>query len=154
MRNLAFASLLLFTVGLWAQNVEVIKFPELQKKILLADQPLTIFNFWATWCKPCIKEIPHFESHNSNPKISVYFVSLDYVENLGKVKTFVKENKLSSKVFLLDETDYDSYMGKVSKEWTGAIPATLFVDQWGKTYFHEKEFKPEDLQETINKYLN
>ena len=136
------------------QEVSVMKFPELQKKMLTADASLTIFNFWATWCGPCVREIPLFENYSSNDQVKIYLVSLDFVEDLDKVKAFVEKRNLKSEVIFLNETDYDSYMVKVSKEWSGAIPATLFVDAWGKTYFHENEFTKDELDLEIKKYIN
>ncbi|NQZ79290.1 MAG: TlpA family protein disulfide reductase [Ekhidna sp.] len=138
-----------------SQEVEIIKFPELQKKILYAEAPLTIINFWATWCGPCIKELPHFdELGTENEDVKVYLVSVDFQSEIEKVKRFVTKKSLSSSVLFLDEKDPDSYMSKVSNEWTGAIPATLFVTDMGKTYFHEKAFTKEDLETAVNKYLN
>lgn len=137
-----------------SQNVEVIKFPDLHKRMVSADAPLTIFNFWATWCGPCIKEIPHFEAYANDENVKVYLVSLDYIDQLDRVKNFVETKGLKSEVLLLNETDYDSYMDKVSKEWSGAIPATLFIDEWGTTHFHESEFSKEELDEAIKQYLN
>lgn len=154
MRKFLFASIIMISTLCMAQEVEVVKFPDLQNKILTADAPLTVFNFWATWCGPCIKEIPYFESYSQDENIKVYLVSLDFPDHLKKVKSFVAKNNLKTKVLHLQETDYNSYMRKVHKDWSGAIPATLFVDEWGKTNFHEGELTKEQLAEKINSYLN
>ena len=104
---------------------------------------------------PCIKELPHFdELGTENEDVKVYLVSVDFQSEIEKVKRFVTKKSLSSSVLFLDEKDPDSYMSKVSNEWTGAIPATLFVTDMGKTYFHEKAFTKEDLETAVNKYLN
>lgn len=156
MKKITFVLLVVvFTSRSFAQEVEVVKFADLQKKMLYTEAPLTVFNFWATWCGPCIKELPHFdalESENSNVK--VYLVSIDFQSELEKVKKFVAKKALNSDVLFLDEKDPDDYMGKVSQEWSGAIPATLFVTDLGKTYFHEKAFTKEELEKTIKNYLN
>ena len=156
MRKIAFIlffSLITFFAS--SQEVEIVKFSELQEKMLYAEAPLTIFNFWATWCGPCIKEIPYFEELESkNGNIKVYLVSLDFKNQLEKVKKFVVDKNLKPEVLFLDEKDPDTYMPKVSQEWSGAIPATLFVTDLGKKFFHEKAFTQEELEETVNKYLN
>lgn len=155
MKKLALALCIMISIDLSAQEVEIVKFSDLQKKMLYTEAPLTVFNFWATWCGPCIKELPHFDELESNNKnIKVYLVSIDFQSELERVKKFVTKKSLKSDVLFLDEKDPDDYMGKVSNDWSGAIPATLFVTDLGKTYFHEKAFTKEELEKTIKKYLN
>lgn len=156
MKKVIFIVLLFaITLSIQAQEVEVVKFNDLQEKMLYTDAPLTIFNFWATWCAPCIKELPYFaEVDSKNDNIKVYLVSLDFQNQLDRVKKFVVDKELKPEVLFLDEKDPDSYMPMVSQEWTGAIPATLFVTDLGKKFFHEKAFTKEELEKAVNKYLN
>jgi len=155
MKKLFFLLLLITCLSGNSQAVETIKFSQLQDKILYADAPLTVFNFWATWCGPCVKEMPHFDALKSEKgDIKVYFVSLDFKQDFNRVEKFLAKRNLKSEVLYLDEKDPDSYMRKVSNDWSGAIPATLFVTDLGKTFFHEKAFTKEELQETVEKYLN
>lgn len=145
---------LFFAIEGFSQEIKVIKAAELQSLVLDAESPLTVFNFWATWCAPCIKELPYFEEIDQKEDVKVYLVSLDFQNQLEKVKKFVSKKSLQSEVLFLDEKNPEEYMLKVSKEWTGAIPATLFVSDLGKTYFYESAFSKEDLQKTVNKHLN
>jgi len=155
MKQTALAICFFVSIHLSAQDVEVVKFADLQKKILYTEAPLTVFNFWATWCGPCVKELPHFDAlEGQNDNIKVYLVSIDFQSEIDRVKKFVEKKSLTSDVLFLDEKDPDDYMGKVSQDWSGAIPATLFVTDLGKTYFHEKAFTKEELEKTIKKYLN
>lgn len=154
MKKLIFALLLSATLHVYSQKVEVIKFAELQEEILSAEAPLTIFNFWATWCAPCVKEMPYFQEIDSNKEdVKVVFVSVDFLQDQEKVKKFVEKRDVSSTVYFLDEKDPDTYMRKVSDQWSGAIPATLFVTDLGKTFFHEKAFTKEELESVVKKYL-
>ena len=67
-----------------------------------------------------------------------------------KVNEFIARKNIRSEVLLLDEVDYNSWIDKVEKEWTGAIPATLVFDpNTGKRRFVEKELKPGELEELI-----
>ena len=79
--------ILLFLSGFYAQaqNIEVIKFSDLDRLIKEKSSEHRIFNFWATWCKPCIAELPYFEEVNKKygDKVKVYLISLDFVEDLN-----------------------------------------------------------------------
>ncbi len=155
MKKLLFLLLIITCLSASSQRVETVNFSQLQEKILYAEAPLTVFNFWATWCGPCVKEMPHFdELESENSDIKVYFISLDFKQDFNRVEKFLEKRKLNAEVLYLDEKDPDSYMRKVSDDWSGAIPATLFVTDLGKTFFHEKAFTKEELQKTVEKYLN
>ena len=141
------------------QNVEVIRFAQLQEIINDRDAPVKVINFWATWCKPCIEELPYFEKiHNTHEgdDIEVVLVSLDFVEDLNtKVKAFVEKKQLQSTLYLLDETDFDKIINKVDPEWSGAIPATLIVDNRSNTKsFYERQFKEGELSQIIKTLIN
>ena len=150
--------LLFFVYPLLSQKVEVLKYEELKKVINDSSADIQIINFWATWCKPCIKEIPYFENINSsykNQNVKVVLVSLDFVEDLeNKVVPFVKRRNLKSEIKLLDETDFDAIINDIDPSWSGAIPATLVINnKTGKTEFYEKEFKEGELNEIVEAQL-
>lgn len=136
-----------------AQEVEVIKFPDLEKIISEQDGKVKVINFWATWCKPCIKELPYFEAlqrQNEGQDLQVYLISFDDVENLeNRVKPFIEKREISSTVKLLDETDYNAFIDKIDPSWSGAIPATLVIS--GKNrLFKEGELDEAGLREMVN----
>ncbi len=141
-----------------AQNVKVIKVPELESMIQNEEEGITIINFWATWCKPCVMEMPYFETLNHSSdyqEATVLFISLDFVENLEtKVKKFIKKKNIKSDVFLLDNIDYNSWIDKVDKSWSGAIPATLIIHgKSGKRKFYESEFKKGELEKVVDEFM-
>ncbi|WP_339785555.1 TlpA disulfide reductase family protein [uncultured Imperialibacter sp.] len=142
-----------------AQDVEVIKYPQLGAIINTKEDGIKVINFWATWCKPCVEEIGYFEAANSQFRdkgVSVILVSFDFGKDVEKkVQKFVDKNDLHSRVLLLDETDYNSFIDKVSPSWSGAIPATLIVNsKTGKKQFYEKTFKEGELSEVIEAFMN
>ena len=136
-----------------AQDLKVVKYPTLSEEMKGGNE-LTVINFWATWCGPCIKELPYFEEANNMDNVRVMLVSLDFVEDEAKVRSFAGRKGLKSDLYLLDETDYDSYMAKVDEDWSGAIPATLIVDRNGKKYFYEQAFTREELLTKIKRFNN
>ena len=138
--------------------VEVIKYDGLEAIISAKNSGVQVINFWATWCGPCVKELPYFEEVNASMKdqINVNLVSLDFVDDVEKkVTPFVQKKGLKSKVYLLDEIDYNSWIDKVDPSWSGAIPATLIVDSHtGKRKFIEKELKPGELESMLKEFIH
>ncbi len=142
-----------------AQSVEVIKIEALEN--LLNHTPkdkIRVFNFWATWCKPCVQELPEFEallSDKNAQKLEIYLISLDFASDLPKTQAFAQKRKLKSTVKILDEIDYNAWINKVEPSWSGAIPATLFVEgSSGRRVFYEKEFAHGELAKAVENFLS
>jgi thiol-disulfide isomerase/thioredoxin len=142
----------IFTLTAFSQKkIPVYKIDKLLSRIEKNNDTLYIVNFWATWCKPCVQELPDFEKINQEyktQKVKVILVTLDFKEELKKrVIPFIKKNKYTSEVILLDEFD-GSFIDKVSKDWSGAIPATLLIKN-NKKEFIGKKMNYEELKEKI-----
>ncbi len=140
-----------------AQSVKAIKFDELEKMLKRDDDTLRIVNFWATWCAPCVKELPYFERLNSTyktEKIRVILVSMDYFSDLNsKLKPFVAKNKIRSKVVLLNEPELESWVDKLTPEWSGAVPMTLILNNQKKLrHFIEKPLNETELNLLVKQY--
>jgi len=114
-------------------QVKLLKLDDLDQRIAKGKDTTYVINFWATWCAPCVAELPNFEKlHLSNLKkpVKVLLVSLDFKSKLQKeVIPFVQHNKINAEVFLLNEADQQQYIERIDKKWSGAIPATLFVNK-------------------------
>jgi thiol-disulfide isomerase/thioredoxin len=138
-------------------QVRAIKFPELQNILDKKNDTTVVVNFWATWCKPCVQELPYFNElskNSSNQKLKVILVSLDFKRELNsRLVTFVNENKITANVVLLDEPDYNSWMDKVDTTWGGGIPCTLIIYPNNRKYFYEREFSSYAELEKIVKPL-
>ncbi len=155
MRVLIITFALVVSIGsLHAQTAEKVKIEDLQKMVGRSSGKIQVLNFWATWCAPCIKELPLFEQINASRndiEVSLVSIDLDLDPNPDKVYRFIDRKKLKSKVYILDERDPNTWIDKIDKSWSGAIPATLVVNlKNGKRKFVEKELKAGDLEEIIN----
>jgi len=150
---------LIFGFQAYAQEVEVVKFDQLNQYINQKNGKIKVINFWATWCKPCIEELDYFEAINRDyqqENVQVILVSFDFPTQVeSKLKPFLKKRKIKSEVILLDETDFNSFIDRIDERWSGAIPATLIVDsRTGKKYFYEKQFQPGELEAMVKQYIN
>ncbi len=154
MRHFIFIFLIFISVNSFAQQASVIKITDLEKRILNPSDTTYIVNFWATWCAPCIKELPDFENINRDykyKKIKVLLVSLDFKEDLKtKLLPFMLNKNIASEVLLLDEVNGNYFIPKVADQWTGAIPATLIVNNKNNVkHFFEKKVTYELLKSEI-----
>ena len=146
----------LFARPVVGQEAKKLKITDLERIIAESKGPL-IINFWATFCKPCMEEIPHFQKLKSKYEkdgLQLLFVSLDMQDDYPeKVNSFIKKKKMASA--WLDETNADYFCPKVDQAWTGAIPATLFLNN-KRHYrkFIEESLTEEVLEKQIRDLLN
>jgi thiol-disulfide isomerase/thioredoxin len=139
-------------------RLPILNFSQFEKQYLNKNtDTLYLINFWATWCKPCVKELPYFELINEKykgQKIKVILVSLDFVKDYDNVLLpFIKKKNLKSEVLLLNEPDGNSWIDKVSTNWSGAIPATLVYSK-NNHDFYEQSFNYEQLDSIVKLKMN
>lgn len=147
-------SFLFFFLYCFSQHVPILKITDLEKRIKNDSDTTYIVNFWATWCAPCVKELPDFDSISKvykNEKIKVLLVTMDFKEELkNKVLPFIVSKKIYSEVVLLDEVNGNYFIPKISDAWSGALPATLIINQKKKfNHFFEKKLTFEFLKSEI-----
>ncbi|WP_333600157.1 TlpA disulfide reductase family protein [Flavobacterium sp.] len=147
----------LITIGTTAQNVAVYDtYAAAEKAIVQDDSTIYVINFWATWCAPCVKELPSFEKlHLENKSVKVILVSLDSKKDLEKkLLPFLKRKNITAEVVLLDDKDYNTWLPKVDKTWSGSIPATWMV-QGKRKLFAEHDFESfAELNDYVNSFTN
>ena len=128
----------------------------LEKVLNKQDNKTYVVNFWATWCAPCVKELPYFERINKQYKdknVEVVLVSLDFPKHFDtKLKNFINEKQLQAELYALNDMNSNYWIPKVNKDWSGAIPATLIYNSKKREFF-EQAFEYEELEKTLNKFL-
>ena len=137
-------------------EVKVVDFKQLQPLLEKKNDTIYVVNFWATWCAPCIKEIPYFEQFGEKyreKKVKVLMVSLDMRNQLEtKVIPFIEKEKMKNEVILLDDPKFNDWIPLVEKSWNGAIPATLIYGN-GFREFYPKELIFAELEEIVEPLL-
>jgi thiol-disulfide isomerase/thioredoxin len=125
----------------------------------ISKDTVYVINFWATWCGPCVGELPEFNrlyNYYSKKPVRIIMVSLNFKEDYPtKLASFVKRKKIKPQVAWLRDTDPNQFMPKISKSWQGSIPATLLINP-GKNEetFIEGIISERKVRPMIDKMLN
>jgi len=161
-KSLLFFSVLLVSYNAESQpmkknKIQVIDFKQLEPYLHKTNDTTYLVNFWATWCAPCIKELPaiqQVEEKYKNEKFKVLLVSLDFERDLtGRLEPFLKSKNITSKVFLLNDPNQNKWIDKVDPKWSGDIPFTLIYNkQFRESFSHPFTF--DELNLIINQKLN
>lgn len=142
-------------IPLHAQQIESMPFAGLEKEIASRTESTVIINFWATWCRPCVEELPDFEKFRAeyaDRQAEVWLVNLDFNSAVAvTVKNFVQTRGLRSRIIHLTDTDPNDWIEKVDKDWGGNIPATLIYRSGKRLSFHPQPLTYEDLVHLISK---
>ena len=115
-----------------SQNISSWKIEDVVNHYSNSTDSVYVVNFWATFCKPCVAEIPYLQSISSkylNQKVNLLLVSLDLPAFYpGKIGIFARANNFTAPIAWLNESDADHFCPMIDKKWTGSIPATVFVN--------------------------
>jgi thiol-disulfide isomerase/thioredoxin len=139
-----------------AQPVRKMKMDQLLKMIDTVKTPLVV-NFWATWCGPCIREIPWFEKtmkEFADKKVKLILVSIDYPADYAGISAFAKKQGFTSEIIWLNETDADVFCPKIDKAWQNTIPVTLMVNNKSKyRQFYNQQLPELKLLQELQKLV-
>ena len=129
-------------------SIQVYNFNEFEPLLYSSEKKIKIINFWATWCVPCVKELPFFEEYaKANSNVEVLLVSLDFAEDAHtKILNFIKKRGISSEVVVLDDPNANAWIDKVDPNWSGAIPFTIIFNGDKRLYFERSFESAKDIE--------
>ncbi|MCC6185524.1 MAG: TlpA family protein disulfide reductase [Chitinophagaceae bacterium] len=137
------AMLMMATPQVLAQQaaIKVYDFAGLQPMLHQEGERLQIVNFWAMWCAPCVAELPYLQAYaNAHPEVDLLLVSMDFPKDIkDKLKPFLKKRGITAQVVMLDDPDANTWIDKIDKNWSGAIPFTIIYNKEQRGY-HERAF--------------
>ena len=144
--------------GIQAQEIRKISKSDLSEILKNPSDKLHVVNFWATWCGPCVKELPDFQkvvNGADNQKVDFLFISLDFPSDAEKkLVPFLEKNNYTFSVCLMTETDYNSWIDEIDPAWQGNIPATLFFNRARNIHhFVAEPIEKPQLEKTIQTLL-
>ena len=138
-------------------EIITLNYNELKPFLHKNDDKTYVINFWATWCLPCIKELPVFEKLNKEFKdknVEVILVSLDFSKQIeSNLIPFIKKKEIKSKVLHFEDKNEQFWIQDIADSWTGSIPATLIYNK-NKRKFYEQSFHYETLKNELQTFLN
>lgn len=142
-----------------AQDVKVVKYEELQEIIAGEKDKLLVVNFWATWCGPCLAELPNFMEVNRENKgdagFKMILVSLDQIRQFDRVKQMITRKKLETDHYLLnDNARMNEWIPVFDPGWGGGIPATFIYKNGVKVEFVESSLSKTELKKLISNHKN
>ena len=141
----------------YSQQIPVYNFEEFEHYLNQDNDSVYFVNFWATWCIPCVKEMPainQIAEKYANSKVSILLVSMDMPNKIeSRVIPFISKHKIHSTVVILDDPDFNSWINKVNTQWSGGIPASLVYTKKSRD-FYEQSFEFEELNTIIQTKLN
>lgn len=148
---------IVFSLAGSAQSVRKVKATELATIIAESKTPLVV-NMWATWCVPCVEELPYFQEEVKKyaaDSVQLLLVSLDFKESFpGGISSFMKKRKFSAPTLWLDETNADYFCPKIDPHWSGAIPSTLFINnKTGYRKFVEEKIPKQQFNTFIEELI-
>lgn len=148
-----------FSFNANCQQIAKWKITDVEKYMSAKNGEILVINFWATFCKPCVAEIPSFikiSEQYKDQNVKLLLVSLDLPSYYpAKVASFAKKHEFNTNIVWLNESNADYFCPKIDKAWSGSIPATLILNPTtGYRKFFEEEISAENFEAELKKAID
>lgn len=148
MKYVSFFLFLFISFNISAQDAATIyNLEQYQNRVFKKNDTMYIVNFWATWCKPCVEELPYFQQLADSTKqlsVKIILVSQDTKSRVAAVAQFIKNKSYTSEYFVLSAGNPNVWIDKIAPQWSGTIPATIIYKNGKKINFKEGDFESFD----------
>lgn len=136
--------------------VDIYTLEQYRQRVLQDNDTLYVVNFWATWCGPCVKELPHFKEMSeasAGKPVKFILMSLDAQANLAQTTAFLQKKKIDIETHLFAAGDPNIWINQLEPSWEGSIPATFLYQKGSKLSFREGYFSSKkELELFINNH--
>jgi peroxiredoxin len=116
-----------------------------------------LINVWATWCGPCVIELPQLVEMNRMYRHRAFefvTISMDEPEAREAALAKLKELKVAATNYIVDAPDKDRFVNALDPEWPGPVPYTMLVAPGGKVvYRHTGQIDPLELKKAIVSHI-
>ena len=145
------------TSSSYGQSIPKWKITDVEK-YMNETKGVLIINFWATFCKPCVAEIPSFirlADKYKKDNVRLLLVSLDLPSYYPKrIADFAKKKKFNTKITWLNESNADIFCPRIDSSWSGSIPSTLILNtKTGYRKFFEEEITADVMEAEVRKAI-
>lgn|GEM_PF-1012774 len=118
-----------------AAPIEAVRMGRLVEKLKASRGHITVLNVWATWCKPCLEEMPElvrfFREYRSKG-VRFLSVSADHPDTLAdRVRPYIEQQRIPFAVWVVGGESPDELVQAIDPRWQGSLPATFVFDASG-----------------------
>jgi thiol-disulfide isomerase/thioredoxin len=139
---------LLLCLGATGIHLEKLQTEDIHKLIVSND--ITVLNFWATWCEPCVEEIPVFTKiQNTHKRVTIIGISMDELKIQDQVQSFARKHSMNYRVAIWTGDDFEQMVNSIDPKWDGPIPATFIFKKGRLAYSKTGPVTVEELTKEL-----
>lgn len=140
-----------------AVTLETIDDAGVAKLVKNDGKQLLLVNLWASWCGPCVAELPEFVTMNRmyrNRPFKFVTISMDEPEKRDAALKTLTDHRVAAANYILKTDDRDKFAESLDKNWAGPIPYTLVIEPGGKVLYRKLgAVEPLELMRALVDYL-